>query len=497
MASRPAKELLSTFFRYLEGTKLHTERPNQIRGCPSSYAIVLAFVIVAARVYGTPGVILLLHANISQACITSVRIFAQHCISNAPRDMQIHDGVKERDISTCFAGQYNMEFSSQHVQQASYTARWVHRIGYTDAYQYAHMGNLEQLLNGTLVATWQAASQVEGQSDQQIWLSFSKDSMGEDWWPARRLSNSPVGTARWGPVPLINDVGKLCIFFAESHDCLRPGSGRVPPRWVPGGDIKMTCLLNMNSFSWSDLQVLLTQDHDGGAPKVIANRPIILHTGTIMLPFWREAPRGIKVRSSMKCAVSEHKATAGVLTSHDGGSTWQKQGDIGAKDSWLIENTAAQLSDGRILMMFRTLQDVVYCSQLQTPLKNWSTPKPVPGLPNPDSKVHLLILQGVYEGVLALAFNDHVKYQSDGWARMRTKLRIALSWDGGTTWMRIAEIDERLEPGWQYHYPTMTQVRCKLLLIYSRTYLSRSFQLSSKKQSYYRASGIRLATVSI
>lgn len=63
-------------------------------------------------------------------------------------------------------------------------------------------------------------------------------------------------------------------------------------------------------------------------------------------------------------------------------------------------------------------------------------------LPNPNSKVDMLRLRGlvsfdggvVGEDPLAVIFNDH--------QHLRTDLRIALSWDDGATWTRVATIEQ-------------------------------------------------------
>ena len=62
--------------------------------------------------------------------------------------------------------------------------------------------------------------------------------------------------------------------------------------------------------------------------------------------------------------------------------------------------------------------------------RTWSTPGPT-GLPNPDSKTHVIRLRGSND--LAIAFNDHQKYHEDGFTRFRTRLRVAISRDDGKT----------------------------------------------------------------
>jgi predicted neuraminidase len=71
----------------------------------------------------------------------------------------------------------------------------------------------------------------------------------------------------------------------------------------------------------------------------------------------------------------------------------------------------------------------------------WSEPQNL-GLPNPDSSLNALLLS---EGRILLAFNDS--------KQTRENLRLAISYDGGANWMRVAEIENN--PGDEFSYPYM------------------------------------------
>jgi hypothetical protein len=98
---------------------------------------------------------------------------------------------------------------------------------------------------------------------------------------------------------------------------------------------------------------------------VIANRPIALDDGVLLLPFWREDPKPISRHCdlSASCASCVVKSSApvgvsGTLLSKDGGSSWVLGGDIrppkSAKPILLLEGTVVQLAaSGVVLQLFR------------------------------------------------------------------------------------------------------------------------------------------------
>eukprot|EP00232_Nephroselmis_pyriformis_P008923 CAMPEP_0182893546 /NCGR_PEP_ID=MMETSP0034_2-20130328/24539_1 /TAXON_ID=156128 /ORGANISM="Nephroselmis pyriformis, Strain CCMP717" /LENGTH=520 /DNA_ID=CAMNT_0025027295 /DNA_START=18 /DNA_END=1576 /DNA_ORIENTATION=- len=325
--------------------------------------------------------------------------------------------------------------------------------------QYMHMAMVERLPNGTVVAAWQAAEVIEGAEDQHIWFSFSKDLEGKSWSPPRMVP-VPAAGALWSPILHAEPSGRLRLFYCESRDCIRPATGKMPARWVPGGDIKATS--TMTGERWSPPRLILSQDDDGGIPKVLANKPTVLRNGAWLLPFWRETPRNARGTEKGKCSnMAMMKGSAGALVSPDKGARWVVFGQVTHPLTWLIENSVVELRDGSLNMFFRTWAGQVFYSKSVDQGRTWNTPGPT-GLPNPDSKTHVIRLRGSND--LAIAFNDHQKYHEDGFTRFRTRLRVAISRDDGKTWHRVAQVDDEVTPGWQFHYPTLLQVGCKLLV---------------------------------
>eukprot|EP00959_Pyramimonas_sp_CCMP1952_P053018 1109042-Pyramimonas_sp.AAC.2 len=69
------------------------------------------------------------------------------------------------------------------------------------ALPYNHMGMVERMPNGTLIAAWQTSKIGEGRPDMHIRLSYSLDPAGRHWAPSYK---APVHKAhigpRWSPV---------------------------------------------------------------------------------------------------------------------------------------------------------------------------------------------------------------------------------------------------------------------------------------------------------
>lgn len=75
--------------------------------------------------------------------------------------------------------------------------------------------------------------------------------------------------------------------------------------------------------------------------------------------------------------------------------------------SWLIENSVAELSDGRIIMVFRTTLGYIYKTFSLDGGKTW--PMAVPSnLPNPNSKVSIMSIPKK-NNLLVLSYNPSPK----------------------------------------------------------------------------------------
>ena len=167
----------------------------------------------------------------------------------------------------------------------------------------------------------------------------------------------------------------------------------------------------------------------------------------------------------------EHKEgaenAAAVLRSTDGGASWaatdlvvDKLSPLGAQ-TWLIEGTVAELSNGTALQLYRTTKGVMYSSLSNDDGQTWTQPRPYT-LPNPNSKLHVLRLSN---GHLVVAYNH------EGETRRRIHLQVAISRDDGDTWHKLAELEDGADdPLGQWHYPTVHEDPlgpCKIFVVWS------------------------------
>lgn len=347
------------------------------------------------------------------------------------------------------------------IEQIKSKIRWVSHDG--GNIRYSHMSTIARLSaaaqNGdNWMVVWQTSSTIEGVADQHLSMSTSLD--GAKWEKARRV---PVRQkqALWSPVLFVppgGERGEVWLFYTESTNCLRaarklPNGNKIPPRYAPGGDVKVVKSFD-GGHSWSSPTLILAQS-DGVVPKVIANQ-VVVHraTGNWVLPYWREkAP-------PEACKNSNAPAFAGALVSTDRGRSWRAKGQIRVGGTWLIEGTAVERSDGSIACLFRTSRGKLYQSVSYDGGLSWTGANPT-SVPNPDSKVNAITLT---TGELALAFNDSP--DSSKINKGRARLRVAVSCDGGQRWVTISELEEG-SLRMYIHYPTLVQDDDRLLVVYS------------------------------
>ncbi len=332
----------------------------------------------------------------------------------------------------------------------------------TEGIDYSHMAMVSKLPARALwkwIMIWQAAQVKEGEPDQHFMCAYSDDA--KSWTKAIRMPiGKQRGTIPWAPVLRLSGE-TLTLFFAESTTCMKPGGGVAAidgadiPRWAPGGDIRFAT--TRDGFRWSKRVELLTQSYNMGIPKVIANPAIQIsrgdHKGTLILPYWEEVPKMSTKREG--CPSPDATPSAGALISKDNGRTWKpSESSLTDSETWLIEGTMAELSNSSVLHLFRTSVGEIYKSLSDDGGRTWTKASST-GLPNPNSKIHLLRLA---DGRLALAYNHDRKY--------RANLYVAISDDDGENWHLAAVIEKGSENS-MYAYPTMVEDECKLYVAYS------------------------------
>eukprot|EP00241_Pyramimonas_parkeae_P021879 CAMPEP_0114292648 /NCGR_PEP_ID=MMETSP0059-20121206/9177_1 /TAXON_ID=36894 /ORGANISM="Pyramimonas parkeae, Strain CCMP726" /LENGTH=229 /DNA_ID=CAMNT_0001414317 /DNA_START=92 /DNA_END=782 /DNA_ORIENTATION=+ len=153
-------------------------------------------------------------------------------------------------------------------------------------------------------------------------------------------------------------------------------------------------------------------------------------------------------------------------------------------------------SNGAHVQFFRTIRGTVFRSLSQDGGMHWTAPEPT-DLPNPNSKVHALVLSN---GLLAMCYNAHTtKSVKDG---VRTFLNVAVSPDRGKTWEMVAELEKGQRPEGtdfrpMFHYPTMYQRACTLYVVYTVSFNVAGVvpKLGREAVPEHQKSGIKIARI--
>jgi len=268
-----------------------------------------------------------------------------------------------------------------------------------------HAATLCELPGGELMAAWYAGS-YEGARDVAIYAARKTSDGG--WTEPEVIADTP-GFAEGNPA-LYRDVsGVLWLFYVTM----------VGERWD-------TCQVkyqrSVDSGRTWDIPVLLRAEWGW----MTSNKPLTLPDGAILLPLYEE------------------RGAAFTLRSDDVGRHWDRSDPIETPEG-VIQPALARLSDGRLLMLLRTLErenGALWQSFSDDEGRTWSAPTRT-RLPNPNARVDV---QSLASGALVLAFNDT--------PRGRTPLTLALSDDDGRTWpLRVnVETDEA-----EFSYPALIQ----------------------------------------
>ncbi|KAK3274877.1 hypothetical protein CYMTET_16966 [Cymbomonas tetramitiformis] len=365
------------------------------------------------------------------------------------------------------------------VEPEALSAGWVYHNGAQDNVSYSHMAMVERLPSSSrysYITVWQAADVVAGGRDMHIRASVSHDML--TWYKSHRI-HLPQDGAIWAPVLYLSRNGtreELLLFYAESSTCIRDRPKLHDQAYAPGGTIKM--VRSRDGVNWGTPKVVLSQDAEGGVPKVIANKPVLLESGMLLLPFWREDPSPISrtcklAKACAKCVI-EHGAPVGIsgtLLSTDGGRKWTVGGNIKApKGALLLEGTAVQLPNSRVLQFFRSTVGNVFVASSDTDGDTWTPAVAIEALPNPSSKVSAELLPGVNSTMIALAYNHHGSKIDGVKVSTRTRLRVAVSADEGFSWTGVAKLEEEIVAQTKFHYPTLITPDasgCQLGVVYT------------------------------
>jgi sialidase-1 len=127
-----------------------------------------------------------------------------------------------------------------------------------------------------------------------------------------------------------------------------------------------------------------------------------------------------------------------VFYSDDEGESWNMSDNFTAPGRGAHEPTILELEGGRLVCLMRTTNACIYRNYSDDWGVHWSEPKPIP-LEAPDSPPLMKYIPGTSD--MLLLWNNVASHSN--WPR--TPLTAAISSDGGTTWGKLKDIDNRID----------------------------------------------------
>ncbi len=286
-----------------------------------------------------------------------------------------------------------------------------------------HVGSICEMTGGRLVACWYGGTR-EGARDTAIYLALRDPGKRSSWSEPRAVVDRDSASRELRRY--VKKVGNS-IIFADSEDRL----------WL----IYVT--ITVGGWSGSSLNVKIS--HDGGTTwttsqrltlspflnvsELVRNNPLPMKGGGFVIPIYHEClgkfPEILWIRRGQRDQRITFRKTRMA-----GGRSFIQPSVVGY-DSRVAKAFYRSCSDDRAVGMATTRDSGA----------TWSEPQGLE-LPNPDSALNALLLS---EGRILLAFNDS--------KQARANLRLAISYDSGANWRRIAEIENT--PGQEFSYPYM------------------------------------------
>ncbi len=266
--------------------------------------------------------------------------------------------------------------------------------------------SIAMLPDGRLITAW-FSSPAEGAESQRIMQAFSLD-QGRTWGAATVLQDI-AGKADFDPVLFV--AGKETFLFFSFFD--------------PQIDIYFRRSSD-SAKAWTEPVKLNQPNH------TTRSNGIQLSTGELLVPLHT---RGTKA--------------GGVMKSRDGGKTWTRFGAVANPEGQGGEPTIAETKSGKIHMMLRTKDGLLWRSISADKGETWSAPEKT-GLTATSSASHLLCTR---DGTLVLTYNP-------GPTPLRFPLIMRTSRDDGLTWSAPTLLADRPAKvgGWSICYPALTEL---------------------------------------
>ena len=320
------------------------------------------------------------------------------------------------------------------------TKNWIFQVPNAFNDTYTHMSMIAAVDDMLLAAACQAAKVHEGDDDQHILFSTSRDG-GATFAPPTVLAAGQ--TAVWGPVLHFDAAAStLWAFYSTSTQSRCVGGSIVARKSADAG------------ATFSAPAVLLAQD---AFQKITANPLVVTRSGRWLLPYWDT----LECEGAGEGAGSRayKNVSARVLMSDDRGLSWTPSGAaLEAAGLGLIEGTLLAKSDGTVLQLFRTGETALYASVSSDDGATWSNATRT-DVPNPNAKVCLLS----NATAPLLAYND------DTSGRSPLSIAAATSPDA-SKWTKLVDVEPRSAKD-SFAYPTIRRkTNGEVIVSYSYNY---------------------------
>lgn len=309
-----------------------------------------------------------------------------------------------------------------------------------DGSSICHASNICALHNGSLIAAWFAGSK-EGADDVAIWIS-RKDS---SCWSEPVCCSGEFDEPCWNPVIHQLSNGNVMLFFKV---------GREISRWRTYIKISTDC-----GSSWTDAQELVSGDEGGRGP--------------VRCKLTRLADGSLIAGNSSEQGIWRAYADYSV----DDGSNWVLSNPIEIDVKYDGENIAAnskievssqsffgrgviqptiwESAAGKVHMMLRSSEGLIYRSDSSDYGRSWSSAYPTK-LPNNNSGIDVVMLA---DRSLVLCSNPI----AEAWGA-RSPLTLQISEDDGLNWYEAMVLES--QPG-EYSYPAIISAGGKLHITYT------------------------------
>lgn len=315
--------------------------------------------------------------------------------------------------------------------------------GFTEAYlpilyPSSHAANLLQLRNGDLLCVWFSGT-WEGESG--IGIVISRLPKGAKQWRPTRLIDRREGESFQNPVIFEAPDGTVHLF----HTTQKANAGEANSQ-------VLHLVSKDHGETWSSPQVLFAK---GGS---FTRHPLlVMPDGAWLLPMTYVTSKGIGEGAETNYPAME--------ISRDNGKTWTEC--LIPKAEGKVQPTVVEIAPNRYVAFFRDrAANWIYRSTSNDGCR-WTAPVAT-ALPNNNASVQAFRLR---DGAIVMAFDNSHTDRSGAHpvAGLRKPLSVALSRDGGVTWIEVRDV-ETGRPGYgieeqrpktpgreEYSYPTILQ----------------------------------------